>query len=191
MTTAPANMSPELLFMMQMFHQQSTVAAQAAVDPATTTEQRYLQQPADDLQRDNDSCREHEEQTAMLLASHLRQEDTQRVQAEAMIALQSQSHEALRTLADKVKRHLVQRPESARLSSIKLLAFDLKMDRSIFKHWRARWNMHLRAHKIHLIEDAKDRRECCLTELTIALSNYMLKWIANRDFSQQQSNSTH
>ena len=45
--------------------------------------------------------------------------------------------------------------------------------------------MHLRAHRIHLIADADERRERCLTELTAALSNDTLKWIANRDLSEE------
>jgi hypothetical protein len=46
--------------------------------------------------------------------------------------------------------------------------------------------MHIRAHRIHLIADEEERQERCLTELTAALSDETLKWIANRDFTQEE-----
>jgi hypothetical protein len=45
--------------------------------------------------------------------------------------------------------------------------------------------MFIRAHKIHLIVDAEEGRERCLTELTTALSNDTLKWITNRNFPDE------
>jgi hypothetical protein len=106
-------------------------------------------------------------------------------QQDALAALQAQSTDALRTLGDEVKRLAAARPESARPSTIKLPPFDLEKDRATFKQWKDRWGMHIRAHKIHLIVDAEERRERCLTELTAALSNDTLKWLANRDFTNE------
>jgi hypothetical protein len=117
MTPAHANMTPEMqfMFMMHMFQQQS------AALPKLPAEQSYFQQQADDLQLDNDACRECKEQTAMLCAANVRcDEDARRVQADAMLVLQSSSQEALRTHVNEVKQLSVQRPESARWSSIKL-----------------------------------------------------------------------
>ena len=152
--------SPDIMMVFQMLQQQSADAAIAA-------ERRFQQQRADDLKR---------------------HEDAQTAQREALIALQNSSQSSFKALADEVKRLAVQRPESARPSTIKLPAFDLEKDRDTFKQWRDRWNMHLRAHKIHLIEGEDERRERCLTELTAALSNDTLKWIANRDFTDTERN---
>ena len=158
----PEDMSPQVMFMMQMFQRQTALAAQAATDAALVAEDRFRQQRADDL----------------------------RAQADTMKAMQAQSQAAFNTLADEVKRLSTRAHESARPSSIKLPSFDLEKDRSTFKQWKDRWNMHIRAHKIHLIADEDERRERCLTELTAALSNDTLKWIANRDFSNRDRNNS-
>jgi hypothetical protein len=64
-----------------------------------------------------------------------------------------------------------------------LPSFNLKKDRATFKQWRDWWNTHIRAHKIHLIEDDEELRELCVTKLVGALSSDTLKWIANHHFS--------
>ena len=95
------------------------------------------------------------------------------------------NEDALKALAAEVQRLAVHKPESARPSHLKLPSFDLEKDRESFKQWKDRWTMHIRAHRIHLIEDDDERKERALTELTAALSNNTLQWIANRDFSDE------
>ena len=149
---------------MQMFQQQRAEDVQQRRDDLAAQEARYQQQRADDLKREKDARAEH----VLTLA-----------------ALQAQSQDAIKTLGDEVKRLAVRGPESARPSTIKLPSFDLEKDRSTFKQWKDRWQMHIKAHRIHLIPDVEERRERCLTELTAALSNETLKWIANKDFSDE------
>jgi hypothetical protein len=140
-------MAPEFMMMLQAFQQQSAEAAMAA-------KQWFRQQQADDTKR---------------------HEDTQRAQPEALVAFQRLSQQTFKTLTDKVAQLSLQPQESACPSTIKLPSFDLEKDRATFKQWRCRWNMHICAHKIHLIEDDEEWRERCHTELVCAISNDTLK----------------
>ena len=162
---AAQGMSPDLMAMMQMFQQQRADDNQQRREDLAAQEARYQQQRADDLKREKEARQEH---------------------VLALAALQAQSHDAIRTLGDEVKRLAVRGPDTARPTSIKLPIFDLERDRGTFKQWKDRWQMHIRAHRIHLIADEEERQERCLTELTAALSDETLKWIANRDFTQEE-----
>jgi hypothetical protein len=161
---AAHGLSPEIMYMMQMFQQQRTDDQQQRRDDLTAQEARYQQQRADDLKGQKEARQEH---------------------VLALAALQAQSHDAIRTLGEEVKRLAVRGTDTGRPTIIKLLVFDLERGRNTFKQWKDRWQMHIRAHKIHLIVDDKKCRERCLTELTAALSDETLKWIANRDFSHE------
>jgi hypothetical protein len=79
--------------------------------------------------------------------------------------------------SDEVKRLAVYRREFVR-------PLDLEKDRSAFKQWNDQWTMHLHAHRIYLNNNAEERWECCLIELTVSLSNQTLKLIANQDYHQ-------
>jgi hypothetical protein len=71
--------------------------------------QRFCQQWADDIKRN---------------------EDAQRVQHEALVAFQRLSQQTMKTLTGKVAQLTVQRQESAHPSIIKLPSFDLEKDRA-------------------------------------------------------------
>ncbi len=152
-----AGVSADTLALIQMFQQQHAAGLQQAANTQAARDLQWAQQRAADLQ----------------------------AQKEAIAALQATSTDAIKTLGDEVKRLAVRQPETARPSSIKLPSFDLEKDRSTFKQWKDRWQMHIKAHRIHLIADEEERRERCLTELTAALSNETLKWIANKDFTDE------
>jgi hypothetical protein len=158
-------LSPELLGMMQMFQQQRADDQQQRRDDLAAQEARYQQQRADDLK--------------------LEKEDRQE-QVLALAALQAQSQDAIRTLGDEVKRLALRGTDTAQPTSIKLPVFDLEKDCTTFKQWNDTWQMHIRAHRIHLIVDEEERRERCLTDLTAALTNEILTWIANHDFTDKE-----
>ena len=82
------------------------------------------------------------------------------------------SEDAILTLANQVKLLATTGPAASR-SSHKLPSFDIYKDKDTFAQWRARYVIHL--------EDDDVRNERALTELTAALSNDTLQWIANRD----------
>jgi hypothetical protein len=69
---------------------------------------------------------------------------------------------------------------------MKLPLFELEKGQGTFKQWKDKWMIHICAHHIHLNNDEKEGRERCLTELTAALSNNTLKWIGNRDFTDEE-----
>jgi hypothetical protein len=67
---------------------------------------------------------------------------------------------------------------------MKLPNFDFERDKLTFKQWKDGWNMGLCAHRIHLIADPKEDVSV-VSELTAAVSNETLKWIANHHFSEE------
>ena len=95
------------------------------------------------------------------------------------------SEDAILMLANQVKLLAATGPAAPRASHIKLPSFDIYKDQDTFPQWRARYALHLKAHHISIIMDDDLRKERALTELTAALSNDTLTWIANRDLTDE------
>ena len=72
--------------------------------------------------------------------------------------------------------------EKAKPPTAKLPMFDIETDAENFKLWKSRWEIHIRAHNIHKIDDEEDRKNRLMLELNSGLTDNTLRWLQNRNF---------
>ena len=188
----PADPMAMIAFLMQRMTDQADEARQQRIDDAAirAAELKVIrdEQAARDRKHDDELKNRAAELKLMFDANEKKDKDwaeTRKTDRDREANLRKESADAVQVLADEVKRLATRRPGSPRPSHLKLPSFDLERDKDSFKQWHDRYRMHIKAHRIHLVVNVDERNERALTELTSALSNATLQWIANRDFTPE------
>ena len=76
--------------------------------------------------------------------------------------------------------------ERAKPPTTKLPIFDLEQDSENFTLWKSRWDIHIQAHRIHLITDDDEKDNRLLLELYSGLSDNTQRWLQNRNFESAE-----
>ena len=88
-----------------------------------------------------------------------------------------------RQCEDTIKMFTSKNTEKAKPPTAKLPVFDIESDPEHFNLWKDRWEIHIKAHRIHLIEDEDEKQNRLLLELNSGLSDTTLQWLRHRNFS--------
>ena len=73
--------------------------------------------------------------------------------------------------------------ESAKPPTAKLPIFDIESGSEHFNLWKDRWEIHIKANRIHLIKDEEEKQNRLMLELNTGLSDVTLQWLRNRNFN--------
>ena len=112
-----------------------------------------------------------------------RKDDLERAEAERY-AMNKAHENQLKLLQDQLEKMSSGTGVNGPKSSSKMPTFCVIKDKSTFKLWKSRWDVHIQGHNFNKISDTTERNIRLKAELNSCLSDDTLNWLLNNNFSE-------